>query len=83
MCPSTLIYNGLGRAAAYGEAATKARGQVRRRESQIFLVSIEPSTVLRGEHSADRGRLTALEGESKQTRAEAIGLGHSSKPQAV
>ena len=56
----------LRRTTANRKAAAESSEQVRRSECQIFLVSIESSAVLRGEHSANRGRFDRTEEKAGQ-----------------
>src|ERR1700747_848925 len=53
-------------AAAHWKATTESGAQVRRRQGPIFLISIESSAALRGEHPADRGRFDCAEKKASQ-----------------
>src|SRR5215813_12190257 len=55
LCAALFIHERLRCASAHGKAATESSEEVRRRQCEIFLVGIEPSAVLGGEHAANRG----------------------------
>src|SRR6478672_9572741 len=72
-CARTALFvdERLRRTTAHWQAATESSEQVRRRECQIFLVSVESSAVLSDEHPTNRSRLDraqkkASKGERKQ-----------------
>src|SRR4029077_13786530 len=65
-CAAFFINQRLRRATANGKAATESSEQVRSSECQIFLISIEPSAVLRSEHSPNRGRFDCAEKKAGQ-----------------
>src|SRR6266550_6668169 len=62
----------LRRASAHRKAATQSSSEIRYRERQIFLISVEPSAMLGGKHSANCSRLDRAEKKASKGKRKQI-----------